>query len=289
MPLSYSQLVVYRRCPRQYEYAVVKKLHRGISPEESFGSSVHNCLKRWGELEIRDSGSGSGSDNKQLGMFEEEREANSQLLTANSLIELWHQCFIVDTYKSRVEADFHRQRGEKLMNNFFEWSHLRSSSFAKATEDRSSYGGQGSGMWEVVAVEKSFSLIFDGTKLSGRIDRIEKFRIQNLREFRIRVIDYKTSQPRSQEEVDADLQLSIYALAVKELFDEPCSELSFLYISEDEVVERVTQRSKSQLADARKQILSLKGNIESKEFHPTPSAPVCKRCPFKGVCDVAAV
>ena len=277
-------------CPRMFEYATIKKIPRGISEAESFGSSVHNALKRWGEMEIEASGGSKHignwqlADDGQLGMFKEEKEANSQLLTAKSLLELWHQSFIIDTYVSRVEADFARERGEKLMAEFFEWSRLRSSPSVKATGDRSRSGGQGSGeAWKVIAVEKSFAIDVNGSVLKGRFDRVESDGDA------IRVIDFKTSSPSTQEEVDADLQLSIYALAAEEVFDKPCSKLMFLFLSEDEVVERVTTRNASQLKDARKQIQVLAERIEAKDFHPTPSVSVCRCCPYKGVCDVAAI
>jgi len=254
---------------------MVKKIPRGISEAESFGSSVHNTLKKWGELELRTSDLGHRTSD-QLGMFEEEEKEDTQSLTIVNLIELWHQSFIVDTYASRVEADFARSRGEDLMQKFFEWSHLRPSD--------ADYGGQGSsGVWKVIAVEKSFAIDVNGSVLKGRFDRVESDGDA------IRVIDFKTSPPRSQEEIDADLQLSIYALAVEEVFKKPCSELMFLFLSDEGVIERSTARSESQLKDARKQIQNIEGRIEGKDFHPTPSAGVCRCCPYKGVCDVAAV
>ncbi|MBU0767346.1 PD-(D/E)XK nuclease family protein [Patescibacteria group bacterium] len=276
MPLSYSQLSTYRRCPRQFEYANVKKIPRGISEAESFGSSVHNALKKWGELEmeIGRRALGVGDDQMTLfkgGMHEDNEDSHTLRPTPNTLIELWHQSFIINTYSSRVEADFARSRGEELMVKFFEWWRK---------EKR-----------EVVAVEKSFAIDVNGSVLKGRFDRTEEIRAgAGARAGAgIRVIDFKTSPPRSQEEVDADLQLSIYALAAEEVFKKPCSELLFLFLSDDGVVECSTTRNESQIKDARKQIQTIEVSMDSKDFHPTPSANVCRCCPYKGVCDVAAV
>ncbi|MBU1124269.1 PD-(D/E)XK nuclease family protein [Patescibacteria group bacterium] len=274
MAISYSQLRLYKLCPRQYEYASIKKLPRGINVYESFGSSVHNALKRWGELEveatrIRNPESGIRNlGNGQLGMFEEKQEVDSRLSSVDCLLDLWHQSFIINTYENRVEADFHRKRGEEVMRKFYEWWSASSR--------------------EVVAVEKSFKIDVSGVEVSGRIDRIERFGIRNP-ESGIRVVDFKTSPPKTQEQVDSDLQLSIYAMAVQELYGEPCSELILLFLNEEGVEEVVTQRNEGQLKDAAKQIQMLSEGIGSGEFRPTPSAGVCKRCPYKGVCDVAAV
>jgi|TARA_Y100000310_G_scaffold160073_1_gene159757 RecB family exonuclease len=196
----------------------------------------------------------------QLAMFDQKKEANSQKLTANCLKDLWNKSFIIDTYESRVEADFHRQRGEEIMKKYFDWW---------KSEHR-----------QVMGVETSFKIDVGGVYLGGRIDRIEKG---------IKVIDFKTTQPRLQEEVDADLQLSIYSLAIKELYGEFPSELVMLYLNENSVTEIKTERSESQLKDAIKQITSVNNYIKEGEFKPRPSASVCKRCPYKGVCDVAAV
>ncbi|MCF7844406.1 MAG: PD-(D/E)XK nuclease family protein [Kiritimatiellales bacterium] len=279
MPLSFSQLSTYRRCPRMFEYANVKKIPRGISEAESFGSSVHNCLKRWGELEMEIGRRALGVGQDQMVLFDktshEYNDDNPDPLhpTPNTLLEFWHQSFIINTYASRVEADFARERGERLMEQFYAWSHLRSSSF----------GGQGSGeVWKVIAVEKSFSIDVNGSVLKGRFDRVESDGDS------IRVIDFKTSPPRSQDQVDADLQLSIYAMAIEEIYKQPCGELMFLFLSDEGVVERSTTRSENQLNDARKQIKTIEDNMDSKDFHPTPSAGVCRCCPYKGVCDVAA-
>ena len=262
MPLSYSQLRTYLACPRQYEYQSIKKLSRGISQAESFGSSVHNCLKKWGELELENAESNSNWQlaDSQLAMFGQKKEAISQKLSANCLKDLWNKSFIIDTYESRVEADFHRKRGEEVMKMFFKWW---------SEEPR-----------QVLGVETSFKINIEGELIGGRIDRIEKG---------IKVIDYKTTNPRTQEEVDADLQLSIYSLAIKELYGEFPSELVMLYLNEDSVTEIRTERSESQLKDAIKQISSVKTYIKEGEFKPRPSASACKRCHYNGICDVAAV
>ena len=74
MPLSYSQLNLYRRCPRQYEFACIKNLPRLITPGESFGSSVHNTLKKWGELEMSIQ---QAAALNQLTMFEDKKNIDS--------------------------------------------------------------------------------------------------------------------------------------------------------------------------------------------------------------------
>jgi len=209
-------------------------------------------------------------NNGQAQMFDEAVQVRKKKLTVDYLLELWRQNFIINAYETRIEADFERKRGEELMKKYYEWW---------SSEKR-----------EVIAVEKGFKIDVGGVEISGRIDMIERIKNEELRmKNEIKVIDFKTSSSKTQEETDADLQLSIYAMAVKEFFEEPCDELAFLFLSEDDVTEIVTQRNESQLKDAAKQIKMLSEGIDSKDFHPIPSVGVCRRCPFRGVCNAAAV
>lgn len=273
VPLSYSQLRRYRTCPRQYEFSHIKKIPWGISEGESFGASVHVALKRWGELELGGRGSGVGRREQKVGGVREDQLllfANEQQggthdskLTTQNLLELWHECFVFNTYPTRFEADFARSRGEVLMRQFFAW-------WSQAPRS-------------VVGVEKGFSIEIDGVNITGRLDRVEQM------EQGVRIVDYKTTAPCTQAEADADLQLSLYAIASEHLFEKPCTELLLLFLSEGGVVERRTTRSSSQLKDARTQLKLIRERMEAKDFRPTPSVAACKRCPYRGVCDVAAV
>lgn len=262
MPLSYSQLAMYRRCPRQYEFAVRKKLPWGISPAESFGASVHNALKKWGELERASSGKSQASSGQQE-LFAAEKRGEGIELTEETLLKIWSGCFSPEVFATRLEADFARARGDTLLRQFFAW-------WVRSPR-------------QVVAVEKSFSLSLDDLKLTGRLDRVEQL------DDGVAIIDFKTGEPKEQDAVDSDLQLSVYALAAKELFDVSCRGLTLLFLNEDEVIERTTQRTEGQLKDAVRQMHAIGERIESKDFHPTPGKAVCRHCPYRGVCDVAAV
>jgi DNA helicase-2/ATP-dependent DNA helicase PcrA len=245
----------------------VKKIPRQISAGESFGASVHNTLKKWGELEEQTS-MPSTLVKDQLRLFVEEKsETDQSALSLEHLFHLWHSSFIVEGYATRVEADIARKRGEELMRQFFDWW---------SREPRT-----------VLAIEKGFKqeiLVAEKrVTISGRFDRVEHVGDA------VRVIDYKTTSPRTQDEVDADLQLSIYALAAAEAFGRPCTELILLFIGEDEIVERRTTRNASQLKDAVTQIGFLAERIEEGDYHPTPSVPKCTHCPYRTICDASAV
>lgn len=257
MALSYSQLSVYRRCPKQYEFMAVKKIPRRISSGESFGSSIHNTLKRWGELEILLQE--DAPIKKQLKLFAEHEDEiiKNQPLELTTLLSMFRECFIAQGYENRAAMDSALLRGESLLRRFFEWW---------KREKRN-----------VVSIESGFKLEIGLTMLSGRFDRIERNKEGLV------IIDYKTSEPRSQESVDNDLQLSIYALAASKE-GERVDRLSLLFLGEDEVIERKTNRSESQLKDAITAIRLLNEGIEKKDFRATPTREKCRSCPYREIC-----
>lgn len=261
MPFSFSQLSTYKTCPKQYEFASVKKIPRQISAGESFGSSMHNTLAKWGKLEMESGKRKEESD--QLTLFTEEPAPLAQDLSFDTLLEFWHQSFIVEGYESKDDADAARKRGEEILRQYFDWW---------SAEKR-----------DVVAIEKGFTIDIDVNSIKGRFDRIER------RESGLCVLDYKTGGVRSQEDVDGDLQLSIYAVAVEQVFGEPCSELSLLFLRENGVVEITTHRSKQQKLDASQQIDILAAGIDEEEFDATPQENVCRKCPYRSICPQSAV
>jgi RecB family exonuclease len=258
MGVSYSQLQLYRRCPKQYEFAVVRKVGRPISRGESFGGSIHGALKRWGELEMRLQAPEDAK--KQLALFLDEPVPQPETLDLRTLQTMLRECFIAEGYPSRTEMDEALIAGKKTMELFFAWW---------KTEPRT-----------VLANERGFKLQIDSEAItvSGRYDRVEKT-TQGLR-----IIDFKTGEPRSQADCDEDLQLSIYALAAAEMWPEPVTELSLLFLNERGCTEIKTQRTAAQLEAAKSLIRGLCETMNAEDYTPTPTPTKCERCPYKDIC-----
>jgi RecB family exonuclease len=266
MPLSYSQLSTYRRCPKQYDYAFVKKIGRQISAGESFGSSIHNTLKRFGELEMK-LAAPTTLKRGQLSLLVEDASHDVPTeLTLTTLLTMWRQCFIAEGYANRAAMDQKLLQGEKVLMYFFRW-------------------------WEntpreVAAIEKSFKLVVDAKKdlvLTGRFDRVERT------DGGLHIIDFKSTNPREPKSLTIDLQLSIYALAAAQLWKEPVEKLSLLCLTEDGAVEQSTTRSINELQDAMTSIKILAERIASGDLAATPSISVCRNCPYRDICPARAV
>lgn len=259
MPLSYSQLQTYRRCPKQYEFAVVKKIGRQISAGESFGSSIHNALRRFGELEMKMAG--THETEKPLQLFTEESTHDiARELTLTTLLTLWRECFIAHGYASKAEMNQKFAEGERALTHFFTWW-----SNKKRT---------------IVCIEKSFKFPVAGTNevLAGRFDRIERD------DNGLHIIDFKSSSPRALESIGTDLQLSVYALAAKTMWPDPVSKLTLLFVTEEGCIEQSTTRSESELHDAAASIRVLSGRMDAKDFIATPNIEKCQHCPYRAIC-----
>ena len=261
MPLSYSQLSSYRRCPKQYEYATIKKIPRYISAGESFGSSIHNTLRRFGELEREHAK--TLDPKKQLTLFIDEHPSDVLLpLEYPTLLAWWKECFIAEGYESITDKNQAFARGEILLQRFFEWWKEK-----KRT---------------VIAIETGFRLQIassENTTIAGRFDRIEQSPNG------LHIIDYKTSAICTQEAADADLQLSIYWLAAAQQYPNiPIESLSLLFLDEEGCTERITSRSLAEQQRALEEISLLNKGIQSEDFHATPSKEKCQRCPYRNIC-----
>ncbi len=263
MALSYSQLSTYRRCPRQYEYACVKKLPRAMSEGESFGSSLHNTLRKFGLLELER----QEPKKKQLMLFTDDHPHDQQVeLSLTTLLSLWRESFIAEGYASRAEMDARFAAGERALRHYFAWW---------SSEPRN-----------VAAIEKGFSLRVpdaDDLTLSGRFDRVERSA------HGLTVIDYKSTGPREEASLQTDLQLSVYAIAAADLWKEPVNALVLLSVTEEGITEQITTRTAAELIDALKSIRLLAERIASKDFGATPSAHACRHCPYRDICPARAV
>lgn len=272
MALSYSQLSSYRHCPRKYEYECIKKLPKPLSPEQCFGIGMHSTLAKWGKKEV-ERGKWK-EESKQASLFISEGDHAGKSPTLDELLAFWQTSFVTAGYDSLVAADYDRKRGEKLLLQFYEWW---------KREER-----------KVIGIEKGFRLRLSQCENSqmrkcendvivGRFDRVEE-----LSDGTLRVIDFKTFQTRSQEEVDQDLQLSVYALAAIQECKKEVSELVMLFLVDESLTEVVTRRGEGELETAAKTIELLSERVLSGDYTPTPSREKCGTCPFRRICDVAA-
>jgi DNA helicase-2/ATP-dependent DNA helicase PcrA len=130
---------------------------------------------------------------------------------------------------------------------------------------------------EVIAQEKSFELpLENNVVLTGRMDQVN--RIAPGQE---EIVDYKTGKPRDEEKAKKDLQLSVYALAAREVFDWNPSRLTFYNLQTNQAVSAAREDKK--LNKVRSEIQEAAADIRARQFPAHPGF-FCKFCDFEPIC-----
>jgi DNA helicase-2/ATP-dependent DNA helicase PcrA len=129
---------------------------------------------------------------------------------------------------------------------------------------------------EVLHTEEWFEVQIAGTKVAGRIDRIDR-----AADGSVVVVDYKTGKARSQEDADDSLQLSIYAMAAREKWGYNVSQLVFHNLEGNVLVS--SRRTEFQLADTRERVQNVARDIAAGKFDPKPDF-YCSFCAFRALC-----
>ena len=130
---------------------------------------------------------------------------------------------------------------------------------------------------DVLYQETTFELPLEhNIVVTGRMDQVNR-----LGKNSIEIVDYKTGRPRDAKKAADDLQLSIYALAAREVLDLAPARLVFHNLVNNEAVE--TSRDSKALAAAKQKIAEVADRIRAGDFPATPGFS-CGYCDFKPLC-----
>ncbi len=130
---------------------------------------------------------------------------------------------------------------------------------------------------EPVWFERSFSFKLGPHHLRGRVDRVDR-----LPDGAYEMIDYKTSRPRTAEQLKDDVQLSLYAVGARESWEVEAERLSYYYVLDDL---KVPVPSAEMDADWIARVVQEVGAaILAQRFEPTPSPVTCGLCDFRIAC-----
>jgi len=129
---------------------------------------------------------------------------------------------------------------------------------------------------EILHTEERFSIKIGVTSLVGRIDRMDR-----AGDGRVTVVDYKTGKPKSQEEADESLQLSIYALAARDKWGYVVDRLVLHNLDGNTAI--ATCRNSAQLDEAKLEVESIAEQIAAGKFVPK-SGLHCASCAYRMLC-----
>jgi DNA helicase II / ATP-dependent DNA helicase PcrA len=137
-------------------------------------------------------------------------------------------------------------------------------------------GARNAPLPEVLETERRFELQVGSAKLAGRVDRIDRTGPET-----VAIVDYKTGKPKSQEDADESLQLSLYALAAREALGKRADRLIFHNLENNTPV--CTTRNDGELEAAKLRVRKVAEGIARGEFPPNPKYH-CAFCPYRNLC-----
>jgi RecB family exonuclease len=136
---------------------------------------------------------------------------------------------------------------------------------------------------EPVWFERAFAFRLGPHHLRGRVDRVDRLAAGSEAEYEL--IDYKTSRPKTAEQLADDIQLSLYALAAREAWQLESSRQAYYYVLDDlKVPVPRTERDAEAVTDI---VLEVGDGILAQEFEPTPSPAACSICDYRIICPAA--
>lgn len=248
LALSASDIETYRGCPLRYKYARVLRIPTEMTVGQRFGIVVHQVLERY-------------------------HAAGGETLT--QLLDLFEACWRRGGFRDgEPERELHAKARAAL-----ERYHTRL------------HGQDSQPVW----FERQFSLQIGPHQLRGRVDRVDRLpskgergggaeREEGQYEYEYELIDYKTSRPRSAEQLREDIQLSLYALAARESWQLQAASRAYYYVLDDLIVRLPPDTDEQRVRDT---VLEVGEGIMSQRFEPTPSRAACSICDFRIVCPAA--
>jgi len=130
---------------------------------------------------------------------------------------------------------------------------------------------------EILDLEKTILLpVENNVVLKGRIDQIN-----SLGRNEVEIVDYKTGKAKKETEARRDLQLSIYAIAAKEILGLNPVRLVFHYLQDNSRQE--TTRSPKQLDEAQEIVQEVAADIRARSF-PAKEGFICRSCAYRPIC-----
>jgi RecB family exonuclease len=131
--------------------------------------------------------------------------------------------------------------------------------------------------------ERPFSFRLGPHHLRGRVDRVDSLGEGAGEGYEL--IDYKTSRAKTAEQLQGDVQLSLYALAAREAWGLDSSRQAYYYVLDD--VKLPVPRADGDAQRVTDIVLEVGEGILAQAFEPTPSRAACSICDYRIVCPAA--
>ncbi len=260
-PLSYSSVRAYLECPLRWKFLYVDGLKEAPKGYFSFGRTVHDVLEQLLRPLVtaaRPAGRRAAGGQTTLDRFPSSGGgAGTPLMTREELLAAYRTAWVSEGYASAEEEERYRRLGEEILEAF--WAAL-------AAEPP-----------RPIAVEEHLEATWDGVRVHGYIDRIDRRPSGGLE-----ILDYKTSKGLSEDDARGSDQLALYQVLVEKNFEEPVEALTLFHLRAMRPLS-VPPRGEEELAGLYDRLGTARDGIRSRSYEPTPGRH-CARCEFQGLC-----
>ena len=169
-------------------------------------------------------------------------------------------CFLDEFAKTKIEEEIQRELYEK--EGRAQLTRFLRSDLAKP------HG-------EILNTERNFSFVVGETNVRAKMDRLDQTGTDQ-----VAIVDYKTGKPKTQEDADKSLQLSIYALAAR---NKRLTASSLVFINLENCTAVHSSRSPKDLFETEQRVIEVAAKIAAGEFEPKPGFG-CNSCSYHSIC-----
>jgi CRISPR/Cas system-associated exonuclease Cas4 (RecB family) len=256
LALSASDIHTYRSCPLRYKFARVLRIPTEQTVHQRFGIVVHQVLERY------------------------HADGGQTLQQMLALLDGgWRRAGFGESQRDRDLFD----KARDALTRYH----------ARLAGDSAS---------QPVWFERQFDFRLGPHHLRGRVDRVDRVGVAagaagddalaggdpgdgGAGGGDYELIDYKTSRPKTAEQLHDDIQLSLYALAAREDWGLASSQQAYYYVLDDLKVPVVRDERDAEWVTGV--VLEVGEGILGQEFEPTPSRAACSICDYRIVCPAA--
>jgi DNA helicase-2/ATP-dependent DNA helicase PcrA len=191
-----------------------------------------------------------------------EIKVNNRRMEPDEVMALYKQKWDTSGYIDKSQERRYLSQGEGILDGF-----LKNSAFLACIPE---------------AQEMKFNLDINGSKLIGFIDQINIYDDKS-----IEIIDFKTGKPKNQKSADESLQLSIYAIACRDIYGRLPEKVTFYNLTNNEKVS--SSRTEEQLEETYNGLCADIDNILAEKtkgaecFRENPGFH-CRWCSYNWVC-----
>lgn len=246
--LSYSAIDTFQLCPLHYKLKNILKIPTPTTAAQAMGNSIHLALKDF------------CSQYKEVAKNQEK----------DLLMQLLDQNWINQGYESKKHEQEAKDKAQRFLESYLK-DGLHQDCNALLLEKTFNF-------W-IPQPQPSTDLPL---KIIGKIDRVD-----DRGEGKVEIIDYKTgANVPSQKDIDADLQMTIYALAAcdRGILNKKVDQVTLSFYYFDAAKKMTTTRSAEQLELAKQDLLRIRDEIQSSDFACSHNI-FCENCEYKMLCN----